>query len=179
MLRYASGEAAAFEMLYRRHRGPVLRFIARQVPDRAVAEELFQDVWTSVVRSRDRYTVKARFTTFVYRIAHNRVVDHWRVAGRAAAVFEPGAPEADPPPDSGAPSIERAVHADRQVARLVALVEALPPEQKEAFLLSQEGGLGVEAIAEVTGVGVETAKSRLRYAIAKLRQGLAEEEEAR
>ena len=78
MLRYRNGDARAFERLYERHKGALFRYFLRQCSQRAVAEELFQDVWTSLVRSRDRYRVRAKFTTLLYRMAHNRIIDHRR-----------------------------------------------------------------------------------------------------
>lgn len=173
MSRYRDGDAGAFETLYARHRGALFRYFLRQCRRRALAEEMFQDVWTSVIRARDRYEPKAKFTTWLYRIAHNRLVDHYRAAnpgnpapgGDAADDVTPADPVVEP---------ERRVHAERQVARLMALLDALPPEQREAFLLHEEAGLGIDEIAQAAGVGRETAKSRLRYAVAKLRKGLGE-----
>lgn len=174
MTRYRDGDASAFETLYARHKGALFRYFVRQCTQRAVAEEMFQDVWTSVIRARGRYEPKAKFTTWLYRIAHNRLVDHYRAAnpGNPAPGVDAGIPD-DPPAD---PIVEpeRRVHAERQVARLMALLEELPPEQREAFLLHEEAGLGVDDIAQATGVGREAAKSRLRYAVAKLRKGLGE-----
>src|SRR5687767_15957836 len=78
MLAYRSGDARAFETLYRRHRGALFRFILRSLKQRAVAEELFQEAWMRVVEARGRYEAQARFTTWLYTIAHNLLVDHWR-----------------------------------------------------------------------------------------------------
>jgi RNA polymerase sigma factor (sigma-70 family) len=171
MERYRDGDARAFERLYRRHRGPLFRYIKRQCSEPAVAEELFQDVWMKVVRARSRYRVEAKFTTYLYRIAHNRLIDHHRARrlpdGDPLPAAEVAAGAADQP--------DRRVHSLREVQRLQKLVQSLPDEQREAFLLHQEGGLSVEEIAGITGVGRETAKSRLRYALSKLRQSLRAE----
>src|SRR4029077_19590021 len=83
MLAYGGGDAGAFEVLYRRHRGPLYRFLLRQVNDAATAEELFQDVWMRVIDSRERYEPRAKFTSWVYAMAHNRLMDHYRASGRA------------------------------------------------------------------------------------------------
>jgi len=138
-----------------------------------VAEELFQDVWMGVINARERYDVQARFTTYLYRIAHNRVIDHVRrrtpalVAGQQDGNLAldrlPAGPGDDP---------ERRAEAAQQTERLVELLKALPEEQREAFLLREEAGMCIAEIAEATGVGPETAKSRLRYAVGKLRQSL-------
>lgn len=177
MLRYQGGDAAAFDLLYERHRGPVFRYLLRQVGTRALAEELFQDVWSNIVHSRARYTVTAKFSTFVYQVAHNRAIDHFRrqhgtVSLDAANDDEhslldqiPGNPQDDP---------ARRAEQRQLGERLLAAIAALPEAQREAFLLREEGGLSLEDIAQATGVGFETAKSRLRYAVARLRDELKE-----
>src|SRR5919106_5147748 len=81
MLAYGQGDAGAFETLYRRHRGALYRFILRAVKQRPAAEELFQDAWMRVIEARSRYAPQARFTTWLYTIAHNLLVDHWRRKG--------------------------------------------------------------------------------------------------
>jgi len=178
MQRYRDGDARAFEILYARHKGPVYRYILRQCGVAAQAEELFQDVWMNLIRARRRYQPRARFTTWLYTLAHHRVIDHYR---RQAA----GVPISydDDPDDT--PLIERVADSElrqpdneferrRQAQRLLALLAQLPEAQREAFLLREEGGLSLEEIAEATGVSMETAKSRLRYALARLRQGMKE-----
>src|SRR5687767_11869284 len=81
MLAYRHGDAGAFDKLYARHRGPVFRFILRALKQRAQAEELFQEVWIRVIEARSRYAPQARFSTWLYTIAHNLLVDHWRRKG--------------------------------------------------------------------------------------------------
>ncbi|HEX9180667.1 MAG TPA: RNA polymerase sigma factor [Burkholderiales bacterium] len=173
MLRYRDGDAGAFEALYGRHRGPLFRYFLRQWRDRAAAEEMFQDVWTGVIRSRARYQPAAKFTTWLYRMAHNRLMDEYRRGGERQPVSfdDPEGGVADPPAPPGADPAREAENREQAALLLVAL-EALPEAQREAFLLHQEGGLTLEEIAAATGVGFETAKSRLRYAVARLRQAL-------
>ena len=178
MLRYAQGEAAAFDLLYGRHRSPVFRYVLRQLSgNRAHAEELFQDIWVNVVGARGGYKVEARFTTWLYTIAHNRVVDHYR-RHRPIEVVQADPDDDDDPvaeapaPDTAQP--ERIAQARQQARLLLALVEALPVAQREAFLLHEEAGLSVDEIASVTGTDREAIKSRLRYALAKLRQGMGD-----
>lgn len=173
MLRYAQGEAPAFEQLYARHKGGLFRYLRRQCAP-SVAEELFQDVWMRVVAARSAYTVQARFATYLYHIAHNRLVDHYRVSARRPEESldtqrEPGLAETAGDGQSGPEQLA----GRRQLAeRLLGCLEALPDEQREAFLMREEAGLGVAEIAEATGVGRETAKSRLRYAVVGLRRCL-------
>jgi RNA polymerase sigma-70 factor (ECF subfamily) len=176
MLLYRDGEAGAFDLLYARHKGGVYRYLLRQCRDAAAAEELFQDVWMNLVRARAGYTVQAKFTTYLYRLAHNRLIDHYRKHSHAAIVsFEDAGEEAvEGVPDERERPADDALDAKRQAARLMELITALPEAQREAFLLQQEGGMSVEDIAGATGVSRETAKSRLRYAMVKLRQGLKE-----
>jgi RNA polymerase sigma-70 factor, ECF subfamily len=184
MLRYCAGDAMAFETLYRRHRGPVYRYLLRQCGNAGSAEELFQDVWLRVVNARIGYEVKARFTTWLYRIAHNRLMDFFRAHARArlesydllADGFSDSVADEVPPTefDSGAEPAEVTLDRKRTATRLVAAIDTLPAAQREAFLLREEGGLSLDEIAAATGVTAETAKSRLRYAMAKLRSQLKE-----
>jgi RNA polymerase sigma-70 factor (ECF subfamily) len=182
MLAYRAGDAAAFDALYARHRGAVFRYLRRQVGTAPVAEELFQDVWLRLIDARARYEPRAKFTTWLYTIAHNRLMDHFRSAARAVLVSYEDAD--DPPEDtpSAAPLPEQLLERKQAAVRLLAAIDALPPAQREAVLLQQEGELTLEEIAAVTGANRETVKSRLRYAMAKLRASLggpAEAEETR
>jgi len=176
MLAYAAGDAAAFDALYGRHRGPTFRFIRRQVADDAIAQEIYQDVWMRVVNARGRYAPTAKFTTWLFTIAHNRMMDHFRSSGQhveyvAFDADDDDAPAIDPPaPAAGAP--DALLERKRLASRILAALAELPPAQREAFLLQQEGDLTVEDIARITDVGRETAKSRLRYALNKLRRDL-------
>ena len=171
MLGYRDGDAAAFDVLYSRHKGGIYRYLLRQCRNAALADELFQDVWMNLIRARAGYTVQAKFSTYLYRIAHNRLMDHFRRDDAAVSlddelvsIDEPVAPRSVEP--------EVSATSRQQAAQLLALLDALPEEQREAFVLQQEGGLSIEEIAAATGVNRETAKSRLRYALAKLRQGM-------
>ncbi|MDE2305378.1 MAG: sigma-70 family RNA polymerase sigma factor [Gammaproteobacteria bacterium] len=176
MLRYGCGDVAAFEKLYERHKGALYRYLLRQVRDPVLASDLFQEVWSRVIAVRNRYEARAKFATFLFHIAHHCTIDQHRRRRTAAAAggFDPDGP---PPPEAEGPEHERpdriAEYGEQRSALLAALAQ-LPPEQREAFLLREEGGLGVEEIARITHVGVETAKSRLRYAVRKLRSALAE-----
>ena len=169
MLAYGRGDAGAFETLYRRHRGPLYRFVLRALKQRPAAEELFQEVWIRVIESRSRYAPQARFSTWLYTIAHNLLVDHWRKKGLAIASLD----TEDVALESANPA--RQAEARESLARLLQAIEALPPAQREAFLLHEEAGMTVAEIAAVTGAGEEAAKSRLRYAMAKLKAALGDE----
>jgi RNA polymerase sigma-70 factor (ECF subfamily) len=170
MLAYRGGDAAAFEALYRKHRGGLFRYVARSVRERRLAEELFQEVWLRLIEARERYVPQAKFSTWLYAIAHNRLVDHFRSSGLRSV--EMMAEELPDPPAQAAGQPERKAETREQGARLIATLEAMPPAQREAFLLHEEAGLSVPEIAQVTGTDGEAAKSRLRYAVAKLREAL-------
>jgi len=175
MLLYRDGDAAAFDMLYARHKGGLYRYLLRQCRNPALAEELFQDVWTNLIRARAAYTVQAKFSTYLYRLGHNRLIDHYRKHAQAdvASFDAEDGPALEEIVDTRERPPEAVYDARRQASELLALIAALPPAQREAFLLQQEGGMSVEEIAAATGVSRETAKSRLRYAVAKLRQGMS------
>ena len=163
MLAYQRGDAGAFETLYKRHRGALYRFVLRSLPQRSTAEELFQEVWMRVIEARGRYAPQARFTTWLYTIAHNLLVDHWRKKG--LVLVELDEDQMVVAPDNPA----RQAEARQTLARFLQALEALPHAQREAFLLHEEGGLSVAEIAAATGTNEEAAKSRLRYAMAKLK----------
>lgn len=174
MLAYRAGEAAAFEALYARHRGRLYRYLLHQSGKREQADEMFQEIWMSVIRARSGYEVSAKFTTWLFRIAHNRLIDSFRSNGRLAE-FEADAGDDGDLPDCPAPPSEepeRLLERAQLAGRLLSAVVALPAVQREAFLLAAEGGLSVEEIGNATGTGFETAKSRLRYAYARLRNAL-------
>jgi RNA polymerase sigma-70 factor, ECF subfamily len=179
MQRYARGELAAFTQLYERHKAALYRYLLRLTKRRDAADDLFQEVWSRVIASRARYQPLAKFSTFLFSIAHNCFIDACRRAATAptAAAEELGNHE-DVLPDSEHRGPEREAQSAQTVERLRAALAQLPDEQREAFLLHEEGGLSVEEIGELTGVGMETAKSRLRYALAKLRRSLAPERDA-
>ncbi len=180
MLRYAAGDIAAFDTLYARHELGVWRYLLRSVRVQAVADDLLQDVWFAVARSAAAYEVKARFKTWLFTLAHNRLVDHFRTAKNHVSL------DGDPGDDDGEGRLADTLAADsgfgpvrqlqsrEQAAALIEAIERLPAQQREAFLLQAEAGMRVEEIAGATGVSFETAKSRLRYARSSLKQWLQE-----
>ncbi|HEX7013582.1 MAG TPA: RNA polymerase sigma factor [Steroidobacteraceae bacterium] len=175
MLRYRDGDVRAFELLYERHKRPLYRYLQRMCRNSHVADDLFQEVWSKVIATRARYEVRAQFNTFLFRVAHNCLVDHFRRAGRKAQTFEEGIEEAQEHA-AGAEHEEpdRAAAEAQLRAAFRRALDALPGEQRDVFVLYEESGLSLEEIGQVTGVAMETAKSRLRYALAKLRAALSE-----
>jgi RNA polymerase sigma-70 factor (ECF subfamily) len=169
MLAYRGGDARAFDSLYARHRARLFRFVLRSVKLRAVAEELYQEIWMRVIEARASYAPTARFTTWLYTIAHNRLVDHWRRGGLSLVSLD----EHDVPDNSPDPA--QHAQARETLVRFAAALERLPPAQREAFLLHEEAGFTVAEIAAATGSNEEAAKSRLRYAMAKLKAVLEDD----
>lgn len=166
MLAYAGGDMAAFELLYRRHKDALYRYFLRHV-EAADAGELFQDVWKNLVQARSQYREDAPFGAWLFRIAHNRLMDHYRQSRPTDEV-----PEDLPAPVDVQPQVQ-AERADTARSLIRALAQ-LPREQREIIVLREERDLSLEEIAEIQGVGRETVKSRLRYALAKLREVLGE-----
>ena len=170
MLRYQEGDLQAFETLYRRHKDGLYRYLLRLSLSPEVAEDVFQEAWSKIIAARKRYRPTAQFNTYLYRVAHNSFIDYLRRNKRHEHAAS------DDPDSRPATSGEPDQHTERSLARrrmLIALDE-LPHEQRDTFLLHEESGLNLDAIAGVTGVSRETAKSRLRYAMNKLKAALAD-----
>jgi RNA polymerase sigma-70 factor (ECF subfamily) len=175
MARYQKGDGAAFRVLYSRYRDRVHRYVLRLAGAKAEAEEVFQDVWLSVIHGAQRYPPSVSFAAWLFSIAHRRAVDRWRGLARHApdaqyAVDDEALLDSDTHVDADTP--ERQAYNDDLREALLRAVEQLPLPQREAFLLRAEGELSVEEIASITGVNRETAKSRLRYAQRSLRTSL-------
>lgn len=177
MLSYQNGDAQAFEKLYIKHKGGLYRYLLRKCGNASIAEELFQDVWMKLINARERYVVKAKFSTWLYQLAHNHFIDHYRKHSISASMnqnFQDDELENIPASNNQQP--EQQAEFQQRAETLLQLISELPDEQREAFLLREEAGLGLAEIAEVTGVNIETAKSRLRYAVSRLRKGLNSDE---
>ncbi len=168
MLAYGKGDLRSFEILYGRHKAPLYRFILRQCSNSSVAEELYQDVWARLIKARETYQVSARFTTWLYQIAQNRLIDHYRKesSSKSANHSSDGLDEM-PVTEKEQPELQAETR--EKTIKVLRALDRLPELQKQAFLLKQEAGLSVAEIAKVMGVNDETAKSRLRYAVQKLR----------
>ena len=172
MLAYAAGDAGAFDQLYGRHRARLYRYLLRQLRDGALADEAFQDIWQRVISARQGWKPEAAFATWLYRIAHNRLTDHWRALKHRPPTPDNADERTERVPDPDTP--ERNLSEFEQRRRLQLALDELPEEQREVVLLRLEQELTLEEIGEVTGVGRETVKSRLRYAMDKLRTRLNE-----
>ena len=172
MLAYRDGDTAAFEALYARYRSRLYRHLVHQCGDVRLSEEFYQDIWLKVINASADYEPLAKFSTWLYRIAHHRLIDHYRQHARNVVdLFDSGIdPDELPAADSANPA--RQFERSDLASRLTRALEELPAPQREAFLLAEEGGLSLEEIAAATATGRETVKSRLRYAVGKLRHTL-------
>ena len=179
MLSYRDGDLDAFTELYKRHRAGLYRFVAWRAPRQDWVDEIVQDCWAGLHGARARYEPQAAFRTYLYQIARNRLIDLLRQKQNLlASEFGHGDEDgdtmlqhlADHAEESLTP--EQQLEKKRQLARLHAAIHALPAEQKEALILQQFNELSLDEIANVTAVPIETVKSRLRYAMQKLRAQL-------
>jgi RNA polymerase sigma factor (sigma-70 family) len=178
MLRYACGNLQAFNLLYDRHEMGVWRYVFRSVRVQAVADDLLQDVWFALARQAPHYQPKAKFKTWLFTLAHNRLIDYFRTAKHHVSLDDDA--ESDSislvqtlAANSGFGPLKR-LESKEQAQALLDAIEQLPFAQREAFMLQAEAGMDVQDIANTTGVSFETAKSRLRYARSRLRELLQE-----
>lgn len=171
MRAWVAGTAGAFEQLYARYRQRLYRHLLRQLRDNALADELFQDVWQKVIAARTQWKPEGQFASWLFAIAHHRLGDHWRRSAhrpnapldadeRLAQIADPDTPE-------------RALSEFERRRQLQLALDDLPAEQREVLLLRLEQELSLEEIGEIVGAGRETIKSRLRYAMDKLRARLS------
>lgn len=185
MLAYGSGNAAAFDVLYGRYKDRLFGFIYKSVQNQAQVEDIAHDSWMAVIGAAANYTDNAAFKTWLFRIAHNKVIDYWRASQRQPASkqssihefgigvdgrADSGIGNGDVDPDSIS-SLGNSLEVERLAEEAHAEIARLPMDQQQAFLL-QHQGFSLAEIAEISESKLETVKSRLRYASAKLRQSL-------
>lgn len=171
--RYRQGDSDAFAQLYERHRLGLFRFLCGLCGDATVAEEIFQETWLSVVRSETVQREAVLFKTWLYQIARNRLIDHWRKQGKRASLQEEYDEQLHGLEDT-TPGPEQRLHLSQDKQRLQHALDELPEEQREVFLLRAHADLELHEIAELTRTPAETVKSRLRYAMQKLRRLLVD-----
>jgi RNA polymerase sigma-70 factor (ECF subfamily) len=163
MLAYQKGDSVAFEVLYMRHKNQVFNFLYNGCQHLQLVEDLAHDIWLSIIRSVDRYRPQAPFRTYLYRIARNRLIDHWRKHGSGQDVEFNETEHLDT--SISVPATEQTA----QVREILDAIMTLPDEQREVFLLREEG-FSQQEIAEITDSNPETVKSRARYATRSLRK---------
>jgi RNA polymerase sigma-70 factor (ECF subfamily) len=181
MLRYRDGDVRAFEVLLTRHRKPVYNFILRFVLDPAQAEDLLQETFLRVIKGSESYERQAKFTTWLYTIARNLCVDASR-RGKHRRAQSLDAPLDD---EEGSATlldrvsdpkgqVDRAVIGKQLGERIQVAIDSLVEEQREVFVLREVLDLPFKEIASIVGCPENTVKSRMRYALEKLREALEE-----
>jgi RNA polymerase sigma factor (sigma-70 family) len=155
--RYARGDAAAFDQLYRRHELSVWRYLEHNVGNQATSDDLLQEIWFALARNAVSLESVTRFRTRLFTLAHDRMTDSLRA--RAA---------------KSSPAASRPAVAHDPANALARAIGQLPSEQREPYLLQIEGQLSVGDIAEITESTVDTVQSRLRLARLKLHELLNE-----
>jgi RNA polymerase sigma-70 factor (ECF subfamily) len=174
MQSYVAGDAAAFEVLYRRHKNMLYGFLMRSLGRRDQADDCFQEVWSRVINAAARYRPDARFSTWLLQIAHNLLIDrHRRQRPEQSLDAEQGEGPVIAALVESEATPERQLSDFERQRRLRQAIAALPAEQRHVVLLRLDQELSLEEIGQITGVGRETVKSRLRYAMDKLRESLA------
>jgi len=198
MLAFAAGDMTAFDELYARHRHNLYAFLAREIPA-AYLDNLFQDIWVRVMRSRMSYQTKVSFRAWLFQIARNLIIDLRREKSlpvvrdlasakddrglsadpegasnlwRGSTNFQVGVTHGNPGTDKTSCRSDQTLAAKQEILPFERALASLPPPQRETFLLREHAGLSLEEIARLTGVNAETAKSRLRYALNKLMAAL-------
>jgi RNA polymerase sigma factor (sigma-70 family) len=186
MRAFAAGDTRAFEALYHRHQAALYRFVRRLLGSAgaAQADEVFQDTWLRVIQSRASWQPgAAAWRTWLFTIAHHRAIDGLRKSGRETSLDRAGTDGDDGAPwepqaadiapwaawPAAATSAEDQAFWRAAGARLLGCLDELPLAQKTVFLLHHEDGLKVDEVARALELGFETAKTRLRYAMSKLR----------
>jgi len=178
MLQYGAGDLRAFETLYNRHKGGLYRYFMRHIPEPSLAEDLYQDIWNKVIVQAIHYQPSAKFTTWLYTLAHNKLVDHVRHLSMVNKVLvgsqddDTAESSIDLKPRQILNEAESEINSVRAAESLKYCIAQLPQAQKDSFLLKEEAGLSVKDIAAVLNTSFEASKSRLRYAYENLRQCL-------
>ncbi|MGI2180167.1 sigma-70 family RNA polymerase sigma factor [Shewanella frigidimarina] len=174
MLDYQAGDVRAFEALYLKHKGPLYRYFVRQLHDQQLAEDLYQDTWGKVINAAKQYQVTAKFTTWLYKIAHNLLIDHVRAVKPLDKVTPLGEDETmDSLQADDQASPESQVEQQQQADMMKGCIAKLPAVQKEAFLLNIEMGMTAAMISDIANVTLEATKSRIRYAYQSIKQCIA------
>ena len=186
MVRYQRGDRTAFATLVRRHNRPLYNFVLRQLRKPQAAEDVTQEIFLRVVENANEFKHEARFSTWVYTIARNLCIDHLRKAShrRHPSLDQPLGPGDEPAPLADVVAdrhpggdAERSTSSTQMLTIVAQLLDAMPDEQREVFLLREVANLPFKEIAVVTGTAENTVKSRMRYAWDRLRTALSDFEE--
>ena len=179
MAAYKAGNAGAFRILVERHHAPVYRFCLRAMRSPEAAADAAQEIFLRVVKNAVSWEPKAKFTTWVYTIARNHCIDEARkgrfrrteslqeTVGKDGEGEEKIERVASPLPQS-----DTLAHGTRLRKAIDSALATLPEEQREVFLMREVSGLAFKDIADAVGVGENTVKSRMRYALTGLKKAL-------
>lgn len=168
MLAYAKNDTLSFDKLYERYRMALYRYMRRQLSaSDAVLDELYQDVWLKLINSRQQYQVKASFKTFLYQIANNTLKDYFRRESVRKIMTNI---EDDNLIVDKASQPDEMLAKNELINKFKQTLNSLPQKQRDVFLLREEAGLTSLQIAEVMQVSVDTVKSRMRYAVTRLKE---------
>lgn len=184
--RFRGGDSSAFEELMRRHRLHLYNFILRSVRHPQTSEEILQDTWLRIIQGAGEFQHASKFTTWAYTVARNLCIDHARKAAlrRHPSLDQPSSRDSDPSGPTLGESLQdpraavdrSAIGRELQV-QIVAAIDQLPSDQREVFLLREYGNLPFKEIADIVGAPENTVKSRMRYALERLQEALAEYED--
>ena len=177
MQQFCANDTRAFHILYTRHEKPLYRYVRRVLGAGLVTQvdEVFQDTWMKLVDARDSWQARdnASFKTWLYTLAHHRAVDILRKTGREISADEGWDDDAENAwqqwPAATAEQPEQKAFWNKAGQQLLHCLDGLPALQRAAFLLHHEDGLSLEEMTQVLNAEFETVKSRLRYALSKLR----------
>jgi len=171
---YRDGDLQAFDLLFTRFKDILYRYLARQTGNFAIAEEIFQETWAALIKHRNNYTVKAKFKTYLFHIAHNKLIDFYRSKQNTKSdiVSYDEQQEEMIVEDQADISVEHQTDIQNKYEHLLKLLDKLPASQRDVFLMHEEAGMTLIEIADVMRVSRDTVKSRLRYALQRLRSGM-------
>ena len=172
MIAYAKGNADAFEFLYARHKGPMYRYFIRQVSSIELAQDLYQECWSRIIKSAHSYLPTAKWTTWAYRMAHNLCIDHFRTVKQLDSYDDFYDSTEHESYDRHSIKPENSHEMTRLSEQLKSCMARLPTVQREVFLLSQETDMTLKMVSDVVSASYESVKTRLRYAKSKLQECL-------
>ena len=173
---FQKGDAEAFDELYSRYKNAIYHYFFRQVHTTGMADELHQDVWLSIIKSLSGFHQQSSFKTWLYKIAHNKLIDYYRRSSKQPLhLVTNNLAEDDSDNFIDQSSAPDEFLQQQQISRaLLTAINSLPDEQKEVFLLHEKSNLSLQEIAVITDNSFESTKSRLRYAVKKLRQQMTQ-----
>jgi len=169
---FKAGDLMAFNLLYARHKGSTYRYFLRQCNDQTLTDDLMQELWGKLIKGKHSYQPEAKFTTWLYTIAHHVVVDHQRHFSLVTRHVDEQH-DINESIDNSAHSPEQIIENDIKQRRINDCLQRLPSAQLETFILKQETNLSLQHIANIVECSLEATKSRMRYAYDALRKCLS------